>query len=286
MRVGDYVYVEKAGEIIPQVVDVDREARPADAALKLSRPRDAPNAAAPTVRDEGGVFLRCVNPACPAQIKERLRYFCGRNQMDIEGMGYALVEQLVEMGWVKSFGDLYRLKDRREELAELVFAASEKAPPRRLGGKSAAKLLAAIEAEQAAPALASARRLGHPARRGQHRAAPGRSFRLDASDSKSPARHELEEISGIGPELAQSVYTFLHSPQGEALINDLRAAGLTLTQTRRDAGVALPLAGKTIVVTGTLETFSRKEIQDLIAALGGACRRFGLEEHRLPRRRR
>jgi len=112
VRIGDSVMVEKAGEIIPQVVGVDERKRPKDA-RPIARPKKCPECGGRVVQDEGGVFLRCANPECPAQLKERLRFFCGRDQMDIEGIGPALVEQLVETGLVREFADLYRLEDKR-----------------------------------------------------------------------------------------------------------------------------------------------------------------------------
>ncbi len=268
VRVGDFVFVEKAGEIIPQVVEVDVAARPADSAA-IEPPATCPECGSHTVRDEGGVFLRCVNPSCPAQIKERLRYFCGRDQMDIEGMGYALIEQLVDKEWVRRFGDLYRLKERRTNLIELVFAASEKtnATPRRLGEKSAQKLLDAIEESKSRPLARVLAALGIPHVGVSTALLLAEHFgNVDAVIAAGPA--ELQEIDGVGPELADSVYSFLHSEEGNALIDDLRAAGVNMTQPKREVKET-PLSGKTIVVTGTLETFNRKEIQDLITSLGG-----------------
>jgi DNA ligase (NAD+) len=136
VRIGDMVYVEKAGEIIPQVVEVDLSARPSDA-RQIKPPPKCPQCDSQTVRDEGGVFLRCVNPACPAQIKERLRYFCARDQMDIEGVGSALADQLVETGLVRHLPDLYQLKDKRDTLVAITF-------PVKFGRKNAQILLDGI----------------------------------------------------------------------------------------------------------------------------------------------
>ncbi len=267
VREGDYVFVEKAGEIIPQVVEVDAEARGPDT-RPIEPPATCPECDSDTVRDEGGVFLRCVNPSCPAQLKERLRYFCGRDQMDVEGMGYALVEQLVDRGWVHTFGDLYRLPERAGELAEMVFAPTEKAPPRRLGAKNAEKLLAGIEASRQRPLARLLAALGIPHVGVSTALLLAEHFgSMDALRAADP--EALQKIPGVGPELAQSVHSFLQSESGRRLIDDLASVGVNMTQPKREVAGHQPLAGKTIVVTGTLQHYSRKGIQDLITSLGG-----------------
>ncbi|HOA73268.1 MAG TPA: NAD-dependent DNA ligase LigA [Phycisphaerae bacterium] len=257
VRVGDMVYVEKAGEIIPQVVEVDIAARPADAE-PIVPPAQCPECSQPTVRDEGGVFLRCVNPACPAQIKERLRYFCGRDQMDIEGMGPALAEQLVDGGLVREFADLYRLKDRWMALMSLE----------RMGAKSAENLTNAIEKSKDRPLSRLLAGLNIPHVGVSTAALLARHFgsmdQLVAADVD-----QLQQIEGIGPELARSIYTFLHSESGKHTIESLREVGVNMIEPSREPAGPQPLAGKTIVVTGTLQRFGRKEVQDLITALGG-----------------
>ena len=252
VRIGDMVYVEKAGEIIPQVVDVDAAAR-GDDIEEIEPPRRCPECAGPTVRDEGGVFLRCVNPSCPAQLKERLRYFCGRDQMDIEGVGTALAEQLVDSGLVHEFADLYRLKDRRDELIALE----------RMGAKSADNLLAAIEASRQRP-LARLLAALNIQRVGVSTAAllAGQFGTMNALMDADVER--LQEVEGIGPEVAASIHAFLHSPAGRKVIARLEEAGVNMTEPKREA-VAGPqlFVGMTVVVTGTLERCGRKEAQDL-----------------------
>lgn len=256
VRVGDMVYVEKAGEIIPQVVSVDLEARD-KTTQAIVPPQQCPECSSPTVRDEGGVFLRCVNPACPAQIKERLRYFCARGQMDIEGVGIALVEQLVDTGFVHNFADLYRLKDRRDELVALE----------RMGAKSADNLLANIEKSKTNPLsrLLAALNIPHVG----VSTAEVLADEFTTMEALAQASTErLQEVEGVGPELAQSIHSFLSSTQGQETITDLRHVGVNLAQPKKKVGPK-PLAGKTIVVTGTLQHYSRKEIEDLIKSLGG-----------------
>jgi DNA ligase (NAD+) len=255
-RIGDMVYVEKAGEIIPQVVEVDKEAR--GQTQPIEPPAHCPVCKSETVRDEGGVFLRCVNPACPAQIKERLRYFCARDQMDIEGVGDALANQLVDSGLVHEFADLYRLKDRRDDLLALE----------RMGEKSADNLLANIEKSKTNPLSRLLAALNIPHVGVSTAAVIAEHFgSMQALQKAGPA--ELQEIGGIGPELASSIYTFLHNEAGQRTIEHLRDVGVNMKQPERVRAAHQPFAGQTIVVTGTLKTYSRKEIQDLITQLGG-----------------
>ncbi|MFQ5494252.1 MAG: NAD-dependent DNA ligase LigA, partial [Phycisphaerae bacterium] len=134
VRVGDTVIVEKAGEIIPQVVGVVKERRP-KGLRRIKRPTKCPVCKGTVEQDDGGVYLRCINPACPAQLKERLIHFCGRNQMDIEGAGRVLIETLVDKAFLHDFADLYHLHERRDELIELEG----------MGKTSVDNLLAAIE---------------------------------------------------------------------------------------------------------------------------------------------
>lgn len=257
VQIGDMVFVEKAGEIIPQVVEVDTDARSADVQPILP-PAHCPECNEPTLRDENGVFLRCVNPACPAQIKERLRYFCARDQMDIEGMGPALVDQLVDSRLVHEFADLYRLRDRWLVLTNLE----------RMGTKSAEKLVDAVEKSKSNPLsrLLAALNIPHV---GVSTAAVLANHFGSIDNLMTTSMEQLEELEGIGPELAKSIHTFLHNDSGKHTIQTLREVGVNMTQPKRQTAGPQPLAGKTIVVTGTLEHFGRKEIQDLIAALGG-----------------
>lgn len=257
VQIGDMVYVEKAGEIIPQVVEVDLKAR-GPHAKAITPPTRCPECQSETFREEGGVFLRCENPACPAQIKERLRYFCGRDQMNIEGMGPALVDQLVDRGLVHQFADLYRLKDRPFELINLE----------RMGAKSAKNLLDAIEKSKTNPLSRLLAALNIPHVGVSTAAMLARHFgSIDAI--KAADMDQLQRIEGIGPELAQNIHKFLNSDSGRRTIEELRGVGVNMTEPKRESTGPQPLAGKTIVVTGTLERFGRKEIQDLIVRLGG-----------------
>lgn len=256
-RIGDMVYVEKAGEIIPQVVEVDTKARPADA-RPIRPPHQCPECRGPTLRDKGGVFIRCGNPACPAQIKERLRYFCGRDQMDIEGVGTALAEQLVDTGLVHQFSDLYTLKNRPDQLIGLE----------RMGRKSAENLLEAIERSKTHPLARLLAGLNIP-QVGVSTAALLADHFGSMDTLLRATEEDLQKIEGIGPEMAASIHGFLHSKAGLDTIASLRTVGVNMTQPRKPVTGPQPFAGLTIVVTGTMKNYSRKEIQDMIASLGG-----------------
>lgn len=257
VRIGDLVTIEKAGEIIPQVVAVDRDARPADA-QSIARPETCPECGAAVERDPEGVYIRCVNPACPAQQRERLIYFCGRDQMDIEGAGEKMVETLLDQQLVANYADLYRLADRRDDLLRLE----------RLGEKSVDNLLEGIERSKQRPL---SRVLASLAIR-----------HIGASNAELIAEHfgdidailnatseQIQEIDGIGPEAAASLRNWLDSPAGLDVITALRSVGVNLTQPRAERPASGPFTGKTVVVTGALEKYKRAEIEGLIKRHGG-----------------
>ncbi len=257
VTIGDRVVVEKAGEIIPQVVRVADEKRPGRG-KPITRPSKCPVCDGEVMQDEGGVFLRCINPACPAQLKERLRYFCARDQMDVEGVGPAVIEQLVEQGFVKEFADLYRLRERRDELIGLE----------RMGAKSVDNLLAQIEASKSQPLarLIAALNIRHVGTR----AAEILAEEFGTMEALARASVErLQQIEEVGPVMGEGIHAFFASQRGKQTIAHLGAVGLNMKQPKRRVASARPFAGKTIVVTGTLERFSRKQAQDLIKELGG-----------------
>ncbi|NOT02093.1 MAG: NAD-dependent DNA ligase LigA [Phycisphaerales bacterium] len=259
VRVGDTVIVEKAGEIIPQVIEVVMDKRPRGA-RKTVPPTECPVCRGTVARDEGGVYIRCINPECPKQITERLIHFAGRNQMDIEGAGGVLIETLVEKRYVKTFADLYRL-DR-----DTLFAL--KLGDKQFGGKKTDSLLAGLERSKGQPlsrvlAALNIRHVG------------GTSAELlaehfgDMQALADAGEDELMAVDGIGPELAASIREFFGSEPGLRTWQALRDAGVNMTQPRARRSADQPLAGKTVVVTGTLERFTRGAIQDKIKSLGG-----------------
>ena len=257
VRVGDTVVVEKAGEIIPQIVSVARPKR-SPRGKRIAAPKSCPACRGEVLQDEDGVYWRCVNAACPAQLRERLIFFCGRNQMDIEGAGPALIDQLLAAGMIHSYADIYRLGDKREHLLELE----------RLGEKSVVNVLRGIEASKKQPLvrLLAALNIHHI---GATTAELLADHFGDMDSLAGATEDELLGIEGIGPELAGSVRRYFASASGKDTIADLHAVGVNMRQPRAKKALDQPLTGKTVVVTGTLKKFSRKEMENLIKELGG-----------------
>ena len=254
VRVGDVVVVEKAGKIIPHVVRVEVAERKGELPA-FDFPKSCPECGTPAIKDEGGVYIRCPNANCPAQVKERIRYYASRNAMDIEGLGDKLVDQLVNQKLVAGYGDLYRLTV--EELLELE----------RMGRKSAENLLEGIEAskDRGLTRLLNALSIRHVG----NRVAAVLAERFRTIDALLAA--DIDELSNtreIGPVIAKSVYDFLHSDFGARAIDDLRSQGVNMESTTAAAG-ARTLEGKTLVVTGTLVKYGRDQINELIAQHGG-----------------
>jgi len=253
VRQGDTVLIEKAGEIIPQVVEVRGNLRPADT-VQFEIPKKCPNCGSPVAKDENGVYIRCVNPNCLGQLKERLKYFAGRGQMDIENLGDALIEQLVEAGLVKNFADLYKLQ--KADLIELE----------RMAEKSATNVIEAIEASKPRPLWRLIAALGVRHIGGQSAQILAEHF--GSLDAILAADEEtLEAIDQIGPTMAESVYEYFRNEKNRAVIDELLAAGVKpkRPKTKRTD----KLAGKTVVVTGTLENFSRQQAEYAIRQAGG-----------------
>jgi DNA ligase (NAD+) len=256
IRIGDMVVVEKAGEIIPYIVRSEPAARTGQE-KHFRFPSKCPVCAGTVERDEGGVYYRCTNPECPAQLKERLRFFAHRNAMDVEGLGEAIIDQLVDAGLVQSLPDVYRLTV--DQLLELE----------RMGKKSAQNLVEQIAAskDRGLARVLTALGIRHV---GESNAEVLADTFGDIEPIVNASAEQLSATKGIGRVLAESVARYFHSPAGRKTIEDLRAAGVKLTQPRRakPAG-ATDLTGKTFVVTGTLEKYSRDEIEALIKRLGG-----------------
>jgi DNA ligase (NAD+) len=261
VRIGDWVVVEKAGKIIPHVLRVEEHRRDGTE-QEFAFPVRCPECGSDVAKDEGGVYVRCLNPACPARLRESLRFFASRQAMDIEGLGVKLIEQLVDAGLLRSFADVYRLRDRRDELLALE----------RMGEKSVDNLLAGIERSRSQPVwrLLTAINVFHVGQ-SNARLLADRFGSLDLLAEQS--EETLATIEGIGPVIAHSVAAFFRSDVGRQLLAELKACGLNfghpVDQTQFAAPPEGPLAGKTVVVTGTLRRFSRDEIKEFIVARGG-----------------
>lgn len=255
IRRGDVVVVEKAGKIIPHIVRVEKHQRKGSL-RKFVFPTHCPECDAKLVKDEGGVYIRCPNLQCPAQLKERIRFYASRNAMDIEGLGDKLVDQLVGEGLVHDYGDLYRLSI--DQLTGLE----------RMGRKSSENLLEGIEAskDRGLARLLNALSIRHV---GTRVAAVLAENFASIEELIAANVERLSEINEIGPVIAESVHEFLHGKFGSACIADLKAQGVKMESAVRAAAGPRALEGKTLVVTGTLTRYTRDEINELITRHGG-----------------
>lgn len=258
VRVGDRVWIEKAGEIIPQVVKVvtDRRSR---GPRRFKMPKRCPVCGSDATREEGEVARYCTNAACPAQVRERLLHFASRGGMDVQGLGEALVEQLVQRGLLRDIADLYELK--AEQVAGLE----------RMGGKSAANLIAQLEASRRRPLHRLLYALGI-------RHVGDRAARVLAAELGSLAAlagagaDELEALEEIGPKTAAALREFMDQPANRELIGRLEAAGVRTTEepaVRAAVSAESPFSGKAVVLTGSLPGRTRGEARELIESLGG-----------------
>ena len=253
-RCGDTVIIEKAGEIIPQVVDVIVKQRDLFESKPFESPTQCPTCGGDVQKDENGVYLRCVNPNCIAQLKERLEYFVGKGQMDIDKLGPALIEQLVDKELVKNFADIYKL--RFDQLVQLE----------RMADKSAANVMDSIEASKARPLWRLVAALGIRNVGGQ--SAQILSDEFGALDKLMAATAEqLTAIDQIGPVMAESVYEYLHDQDNIKIINKMLDAGVIPAPPKQKASNVLE--GMTIVVTGTLKNHTRQQIEQMIKDHGG-----------------
>ena len=255
VRVGDVLVVEKAGKVIPHVVRVEKHLR--EKRLPVWHPpTECPECSTPLVKDPEGVYIRCPNIDCPARSRERIRFFASRGAMDIEGLGDKLVEQLVATGLVKHYADLYAL-----EVGQLE-------PLERMGKKSANGLVEQIAAsrDRGLVRVLNALAIRHVGPRVAALLA-GRFPTIDKLAAASA--EELAAVPEIGPVIAASVHEWLASEFGRDTIAGLAAAGVRLDVPEAERVGEGPLTGKTLVVTGTLERFSRQEAEEAIRRAGG-----------------
>jgi DNA ligase (NAD+) len=268
LHIGDTVVIERAGEVIPYVASVVADKRP-KGAKPIEAPTKCPCCGSPVEKEPDTPYIQCVNPACPDQIKERLRWFCGRSQMDIEGIGDVLIDQLVNRKLVHTFADLYKLKPSDISSITSEVEQDGKTVTRTVGEKIGNKVVDNIAASRSKPLdrLLAGLGIRHVGTRVAHVLASnfGSLEKLEKATTE-----ELSEVNEIGPAIAQSVHDFFRNPAGRRAVDELRKAGVDpkMDVVKKDAA-SLPLSGKTIVVTGTMVKFERKEIEDLIVSLGG-----------------
>ena len=252
LEIGDRVVIERSGDVIPKVVRV--EAQGAER-RKFHMPKRCPVCGGHIVREEGEAASRCINTNCPARLKESILHFASRGVMNIDGMGDALVDQLVDRGLVKSVADIYDL-----DVEKLV--ALE-----RMGKKSAANVIANIDNSRANPLPRVLTALG--IRFVGERTAVFLAEAFGSLDAMARAgMEELQQAEEVGPRVAESIFEFFREPRNQELIERLRAAGLQFSyQSTRPKGGTLQ--GKTFVLTGTLPNLSREEAKQRIESAGG-----------------
>lgn len=253
LRIGDTVVLQKAGEIIPEVLSVNKDKRP-EGTVPFVMPSVCPECGSPVVRDEDGAALRCTSPECPAQRLRNIAHFASREAMDIEGLGISVCESLINSGLVSSAADLYYLE--QDKIAELE----------RMGDKSAANLIAAIERSKSAGLARllcafGIRQVGQKAAK----VLAGSFENLDALIAADA--EQLTAIPDIGGITAGFITEWFSLPQSQHLIGRLRAAGVDFTshEEKRDDR----FAGLTFVLTGTLSDFTRDEASAIIESFGG-----------------
>lgn len=254
IRIGDTVLIEKAGEIIPQVVEVVKEKR-TNKEKKFSMPDKCPVCRAKTIRIKEEVILRCENVSCPAQLKERIRHFASRQAMDIEGMGEAIINQLVDKGLLKDYGDIYNLNQEQVKNLE------------RMGDKSATNLIEAIEKSKnnSLSRLIYALGIRHV---GVHAAEILADTFCSIDALKQITLEELTNVSGLGPIIAQSIVDFFKRSETKKVLDKLNKAGLKMKEEKKLIPKT-PISGKTFVLTGILKNYSRLQTSQLIKRLGG-----------------
>lgn len=257
IREGDTVIVQRAGEVIPQVVRSILEKRPAGT-VEYRLPRTCPSCGQPAVRDEEAAAVRCVNAGCPAQFHRLLEHFASRGAMDIEGLGVKLSAELISAGLVNDVADVFALEYRRDDLLQLERKAE----------KSVDNLIQAIHNAKARPLARLLYALGIP-HVGSETAELLASRFGSLSGLQAAKIEELDELDGIGPEIASSVSQWFGSQANREVVERLIAAGVNPVEAPRVRTGPGPLEGKRFVVTGTLERFTRSEAQSLIKSLGG-----------------
>jgi DNA ligase (NAD+) len=253
VRIGDHVLIERSGDVIPQVVSVMKERRTGREKV-LAWPSRCPVCGSAVFKPEGEIISRCVNPSCPAKVRESILHFAARRAMDIDGLGEALVDQLLEAGLVRAIPDLYGLT--REPLVEL----------QRMGPKSSDNLLEEIGKSKARDLgrLIFALGIRHVGER-LAQVLAGRFKSLDALEEA--AEEELTKVEDVGPKVAESIRFFFEQPENRELVRRLKEAGVNMTAWDR-TGARRPLEGQTFVITGTLSAFTREEAQEKLKSLG------------------
>lgn len=259
IRIGDKVFIEKAAEIIPQVVKSIKEFRDGSE-IQIVEPTECPVCQSPVAREEGQVDIKCTNPNCPGKIKGRIEYFVSRDAMNISGFGSKMVEKMLELGFIKNAGDIYNLKSHEEELVKIE----------KMGKRSVEKLLESIEESKKRDYSKVLYALGIPfIGKYSGKLLANASGNIDKLMNMSI--EELIEIDGVGDKGAKAVYDFFRDSENLQLIEILRGYGLQFAQEIKEEQNSEEriFEGKTFLFTGTLKNFKREEIKEEIEKLGG-----------------
>lgn len=270
LHAGDTIVVRKAGEIIPEVVRVLPELRPAGAA-RLQLPHTCPECGSELVREEGEAATRCVNSSCPAILRGALRHWVSKGALDVDGLGSKLIEQLVDRGLVGSIADLYRLD-------AALLASLE-----RMGARSAENLVAALAISKQQPWHRQLYGLGihHVGEVNAKALAQAFPSAVELSTAAADTPELITAVFGIGEQIAQSLQQWFATPANQRLLEQLETLGFSLAASAAEREAAAgaggggagdreaPLQGQTFVLTGTLPSLSRRQAQDLIEAAGG-----------------
>lgn len=259
IRIGDKVFIEKAAEIIPQVVKSIKKFRDGSE-IQIVEPTECPVCQSPVAREEGQVDIKCTNPNCPGKIKGRIEYFVSRDAMNISGFGSKMVEKMLELGFIKNAGDIYNLKSHEEELVKIE----------KMGKRSVEKLLESIEKSKKRDYSKVLYALGIPfIGKYSGKLLANASGNIDKLMNMSI--EELIEIDGVGDKGAKAVYDFFRDSENIQLIEVLRGYGLQFAQEVKEeqSSEERIFEGKTFLFTGTLKNFKREEIKEEIEKLGG-----------------
>jgi len=256
IRIGDTVVVQRAGDVIPQIVKVIIEKR-TGAEVPFQMPERCPVCGTPTKRDEGVAMRYCTNSACPARIREGLHHFVSRGAMDIVGLGDKLADRFVDLGWIHDFGDIYSLD--WEQVAALEG----------LGEKSAENLKSSVDASKVRPIARLLAGLGIPHVGERNASLLAKRFR-SIPNLQAATLEEVLEVPGMGGIVAQSVVDFFSDPSNQHVIEKLAQAGVNMSDGEPISEEPGPLTGKTFVLTGRLEHMTRAEAEELLRSLGAS----------------
>lgn len=256
VRIGDDVIVQRAGDVIPEVVGPVVSRRAGREIREFVMPSECPACGTPVYRDPAAAATYCPNRRCPTKLARQLEHFASRGAMDIEGLGEQLSARLVSLAFVQTVADVYRLPERRDDLLQLD----------KIGAKTLDNLFARIEASKRQPLRRLLIALG--IRHVGTETATALAVHFGTMQAlRAASVEEIVGVDGIGPIVGQAVYDYLHDEEYSELLDDLTALGLRMDDER--AAIGGPLTGETIVVTGSLERWSRDRIEALIRELGG-----------------